>query len=198
MHPKALEMVGLGLVISSLASLVNFAVAMTLLKVGKKHKSITLKADGHHLLTDVWTSVGVVVGLILATVTGLTILDPIVALLVALNIIITGYMILKESALGLMDTALPDDELNKIKSILSLYEKKGVTYHGIKSRRSATRNFMSVHILVPGDWSVQKGHDLLEEIEKHISREFPRLSVFTHLEPVEDPKSLDDISIDRN
>lgn len=196
-HPKQLEMISTGLIISSLASLINLFVALTLLRVGKKHKSITLQADGHHLLTDVWTSVGVIVGIGLVSITNIQILDPIVALLVAINIIVTGVSILKESSLGLMDTSLPKADLDVIRAVLDMHSKQGITYHGIRSRQSATRSFMSVHVLVPGNWSVQKGHDLLEEIEKDICKKLPRITVFTHLEPIEDPKSMDDISLDR-
>ncbi len=196
-HPKQLDMIFLGLVISTAASLINLVVAVTLLRVGKKHNSITLQADGHHLLTDVWTSVAVIIGIALVSLTNIQILDPIVALLVAGNIIFTGYTILKQSALGLMDTSLQKTDLEKIRKVLKSFNNQGITYHGLRSRQSATRSFMSVHILVPGDWSVQKGHDILEEIEKNIREQFPYLTVFTHLEPAEDPKSMDDISLDR-
>lgn len=196
-NPQELEMVSLGLIISGVATVINLLVAIILLRIGKKYNSITLKADGHHLLTDVWTSVGVIVGVGLVSVTNIKILDPIVAILVAVNIIVTGYNIMKESALGLMDTGLPASELNQIKEILMKYEKKDAVFHGLKTRQSATRSFMSVHILVPGAWSVQKGHDLLEDIEKDINTLFPNMSVFTHLEPIEDPRSMEDIELDR-
>ncbi|HRN70253.1 MAG TPA: cation diffusion facilitator family transporter [Candidatus Woesebacteria bacterium] len=191
-NPQELKMVSWGLIISAIASIINLLVALILLRIGTKYKSITLKGDGHHLLTDVWTSVGVIIGVGLVSITNLHILDPIVAIFVAINIIVTGYRLLKESALGLMDTGLPSIELNQIKKILLEYEKKGATFHGLKTRQSATRSFMSVHILVPGVWTVQKGHDLLEDIEKDICNLFPHMSVFTHLEPIEDPKSMED------
>lgn len=197
LHPRLIEMAAAGLIISAAASLVNLAVALVLLKVGKKHNSATLEADGHHLLTDVWTSAGVIVGVGIVTVTGIQILDPVVAILVAVNIVLTGYGIIKQSALGLMDTSLPKKDLLKINQILAGYQNRGIVFHGIKTRRSSTRSFMSVHILVPGNWSVQKGHDLLEDMEKNICSNFPGLTVFTHLEPKEDPRSQEDISIDR-
>lgn len=196
-HPKQLDMIFFGLVISTVASVINLIVALILLRVGKKHNSITLQADGHHLLTDVWTSVGVIIGIALVSITNFQMLDPIVALVVAGNIIFTGYSILKQSALGLMDTSLPKEDLEKIREVLKSFNNQGITYHGLRSRQSATRSFMSVHILVPGNWTVQKGHDVLEEIEKNIRKQFPYLTVFTHLEPAEDPKSMDDISLDR-
>lgn len=197
-HPKPIEQAFIGLAVSTAASIINLGVAITLLKVGKKHRSITLEADGHHLMTDVWTSVGVIIGVGLVSVTNIQILDPIIALLVAFNIIFTGISIMKQSALGLMDTSLPAQDLDKIREILSSYKEKGTTYHGLRTRQSATRRFMSVHILVPGNWTVQKGHDLLEEIELDICRSFPKMTVITHIEPIEDPKSQDDISIDRS
>lgn len=198
LHPQPIEHAIIGLTISVIASLINLVVAIVLLKVGKKQRSITLEADGHHLMTDVWTSVGVIIGVSLVSVTNIQFLDPIIALIVAANIIFTGFSIMKLSALGLMDTSLPSDELARINEILNTYKTKGCTYHGLRSRQSATRSFMSVHILVPGNWTVQKGHDLLEEMEEEIRKVFPRLTVFTHLEPIEDPRSQEDIYIDRH
>ena len=197
LHPKSIEQAFVGLAISAAASLINLAVAVTLLKVGKKQRSITLEADGQHLMTDVWTSVGVILGVGLVALTNIQILDPIIALLVALNIVVTGISIMKQS-LGLMNTSLPHQDMLKIRQILEKYQKIGISFHGLRSRQSVTRRFMSVHILVPGAWSVQKGHNLLEEIEREIRRHFPKMTVFTHLEPIEDPKSQDDILIDRD
>ena len=148
-------------------------------------------------MTDVWTSLGVIVGVFLVSLTNIQILDPIIALMVALNIVFTGINILKESTLGLMDTSLPNSDIQIIESILNSYCKKGISYHGLRSRQSANRRFMSVHILVPGNWTVQKGHDLLEEIELNICKTVQKITVITHLEPTGDPKSLTDISIDR-
>lgn len=197
LNPKPVEMVFLGLIVAASASIINLFLGLTLLKVGKKNNSITLQADGHHLITDVWTSVGVIIGVALVSITNIQILDPLVAMVVALNIVIIGYKIIKQSALGLMDTSLSNKELHKIIEILDTFKSKKISYHGIKSRQSATRSFMSVHILVPGSMTVQEGHDLLEEIEESIRRSFPKITVFTHLEPSEDPKSFKDISIDR-
>lgn len=197
LHPMTIEQAFVGLAVSAVASLVNLAVALTLLKAGKKNKSITLEADGHHLMTDVWTSVGVIFGVGLVSLTNIQQLDPIIALLVAANIIFTGFTLMKESVLGLMDTSLPESDLMKIREVLLKYQKRGMSYHGLRSRRSAGRSFMSVHILVPGNWTVQKGHNLLGEIESDISKNFHKMTVFTHLEPIEDPKSREDISIDQ-
>lgn len=196
-YPQPIDNTIIGLVVSGVASIINLAVALALLKVGKKHKSITLEADGHHLLTDVWTSVGVIAGVAIVGITHIYILDPLVAIAVAGNILFTGFDLIKKSALGLMDTSLPEEDLQKIKNIIDEYNKKGVSYHGLRTRQSATRSFMSVHLLVPGKLSVQEAHDLSEEIEEKIAAEFQKLTILTHLEPVEDPKSHADISIDR-
>lgn len=197
-HPKMIEQAFFGLTISTVASLVNFVVATILLKAGKKNRSITLEADGHHLMTDVWTSVAVLVGITLVAVTKLQILDPVIAILVALNIVITGLKIMKRSALGLMDSAMQNSDLLIIKNILEKYCKDGISYHALRTRQSATRRFMSVHILVPGKWTVKSGHDLLEEIEAEIRGVTPKLTIFTHIEPAEDPRAKADISIDRS
>ncbi|QQS44229.1 cation transporter [Candidatus Roizmanbacteria bacterium] len=197
-NPQPIQQATIGIGISAISTLINLVVALTLLRVGNKYKSITLVADGHHLMTDVWTSIGVVAGVALVWVTDIQIIDPIVALVVAANIIRTGYYILRQSMMGLLDVSLPEDEMRKIKQILKKYhETNGISFHGLRSRQSATRKFMSVHILVPGTWSVQKGHDLLEEIEKDLRNSLPGITVFTHLEPIEDPKSHEDISLDR-
>jgi cation diffusion facilitator family transporter len=191
-HPRAIEQTFIGLGVSVIASLINLAVAQILLKEGKKHRSITLQADGKHLMTDVWTSVGVIVGVALVALTNIQILDPIIAIAVAANIIITGFDIMKQSTYGLMDGSMPIDEVNQIKDILNKHCIDDITYHGLKTRESATRSFVSVHILVPGKWSVQKGHDLLEVIEKDICRQLSNVVVFTHLEPLEDPSAHDE------
>ncbi len=197
LHPRPIEQAFIGLAISVIASLINFSVALILLKEGRKNRSITLEADGHHLMTDVWTSVGVIGGVALVALTNIQILDPIIALLVAFNIVVIGLKITKQSALGLMDTSLSDSDTEKIKNILSKYCKNGVSYHGLRSRGSAARSFMSIHVLVPGNWTVQKGHNLLEKIEQDICKSFSKMTITTHLEPAEDPRSKDDMSIDR-
>lgn len=196
-HPRPIEQAFIGLAVSILATLVNLIASVILLRAGKTYHSITLEADGHHIMTDVWTSVGVIIGVGLVAFTNIHILDPLIALVVAFNIIFTGFSIMKKSALGLMDTALSKDDLNIITQVLDSYKSKEVSYHGLRTRQSATRSFMSVHILVPGNWSVQRSHDLADEIELELCNKLPRLNVTTHVEPVEDPKSLKDIGIDR-
>jgi len=197
LHPQIIEQAFVGLAVAAVATILNVCVAQVLLREGKKYHSITLEADGQHLMTDVWTSLGIIGGVALVAITKIQILDPIIALLVACIIIATGLQIMKLSVLGLMDTSLPDSDIQKIKSILRKYCTHGVSFQGLRSRQSASRQFMSVHILVPGSWSVQKGHDLLEKIEKNICQSFSKMTILTHLEPAEDPKSADDISIDR-
>lgn len=197
--PQAIENVGIGLIISVAASAINLLVGILLIKIGKQNHSIVLEADGRHLLTDVWTSVGVVLGVILVSFTGWLILDPIIALIVALNIIWTGFQLIKRSALGLMDTASSPETVANVKMILDDFvEKQGIDYHALRTRQSGAKNFISVHILVPDEWTVQKGHDLTEEVEMQILRAVPESTVFTHLEPLEDPLSFADLELFRN
>jgi cation diffusion facilitator family transporter len=190
--PRPLEQVGLGLGVSVVASLVNLAVARVLLRAGKQHHSITLEANARHLLTDVWTSAGVLVGVGAVALTGWLRLDPIVAILVAANIVRTGVGIMRQSVSGLMDTALPAEDQNKLHEALAPYTQQGIQYHAIRTRQSAAQQFVSLHLLVPGNWTVQRGHRLLESIEADIRRALPRATVFTHLESLEDPASWDE------
>jgi len=195
--PKPIEQVGIGLGVSVAASLINLVVALILAKAGKRYNSISLEADAHHLMTDVWTSVGVLAGVGLVALTGWERLDPIVAFIVAANIIWSGVRIVRMSALGLMDTALPSTEQAKLKTILENYTKNGVEYHALRSRQSGARQFVSFHVLVPGKWTVHRGHRLLESIEADIRRAMPSVTVFTHLETLNDPASWEDTNLDR-
>lgn len=198
MNPQPLKDIGVGLTIAVVASVINFAVARILFKAGKEHNSITLTADAQHLMTDVWTSAGVVVGVIATQVTGWHRLDPLIALLVAGNIVRSGFRLVQHSVLGLMDTALPVEELDAVKGVLDQYRKTdGIDYHALRTRSAASRRFVSVHILVPGNWSVQRGHDLLERIEADLRSKLDRLTITTHLEPIEDPVSWRDVELDR-
>ncbi len=195
--PRPLEQMGIGLAVSIAASLVNLIAALILLRASKLYQSITLEANANHLMTDVWTSVGVVIGVGAVAVTGWERLDPIVAFLVAGNIIWSGIRIVRKSALGLMDTALPVEEQNRVRSILEPYTQGGVEYHALRTRQSGSRQFVSFHVLVPGGWTVQRGHRLLEKIEAEIRHAFPSVTVFTHLESLNDPASWEDTSLDR-
>ncbi|MEI6108502.1 MAG: cation diffusion facilitator family transporter [Actinomycetes bacterium] len=190
--PRPLEAVGWGLTISSLASLLNGAVAVVLIRAGKKHRSPVLDADGKHLLTDVWTSVGVVIGVGLVVVTKWERLDGIVAMAVGLNIIITGVNLLRSSTAGLMDKALSDEDHQKIVEVLTKHESEIVKFHALQTREAGRQRFVSMHVLVPGDWSIQKGHDLSEIIEAEIKAHLENTTVSTHVEPIEDERSWAD------
>ena len=197
-YPQPLEQVGVGLLITTAATIINLIVGQILIRAGRRNRSITLEADGKHLMTDVWTSIGVIIGIWAVTATGWLFLDPIVALLVAANIIWAGVQLMRRSALGLMDTAISSEKQESICSILDNYVKeKGIEYHALRTRRAAARSFVSVHILVPGEWTVHEGHGLLEEIEADIRRDVPGAIVFTHLESLDDPASWYDIELDR-
>ena len=197
LHPQPLEAVGVGLLVSVAASLINFATARVLLKVGRKHNSITLEADAHHLMTDVWTSVGVIAGVGLVWITGWLWLDPAIALLVAANIIWTGWQLMHRSAAGLMDISLPPETLTEVEAILAGYRHQGLDFHALRTRQAGSRAFVTLHVLVPGQWSVQEGHDWSERIEADIRRALPNAHVTTHLEPIEDPVSMVDQELDR-
>jgi cation diffusion facilitator family transporter len=196
-HPVPLEQLGLGLAISAAASLINLVVAQILLRAGKRYNSITLEADAKHLMTDVWTTVGVLIGIGLVALTGYARLDPLVALAVAANIIFTGYRLLVRSGRGLMDVALPAEDTAKVKSVLDSYRSQGVEYHALRSRQAAARKFLVVHLLVPGAWTVHDAHHIAEQVETDVMRAIPNSNIATHLEPVEDPISIQDAPLDR-
>lgn len=195
--PKPLQELGIGLAVSIAASVVNFIVALLILRAGRKHNSITLEANAKHLLTDVWTSVGVVAGIGLVVITHWQWLDPVVALLVAANIIWTGVGIVRRSVGGLMDMALPEPEVALVRKALENYSAGGVQFHALRTRQSGAQKFVSVHVLVPGDWTVHRGHELLELIEADIRRAVPETIVFTHLESLDDPASWEDEPLER-
>jgi cation diffusion facilitator family transporter len=195
--PVGIEQAGIGLLISALASILNFAVAQVLLRAGRANNSITLEADARHLMTDVWTSAGVIVGVGIVALTHFQILDPIIALLLAANIVFTGVNLVQRSALGLLDRALPPEEEKLLEDIFQKYSSEGVEFHALRTRQAGARGFVSVHILVPGGWSVLKGHQLLEKIESDVHQALPEVSIFTHLEPLNDPASFADTGLDR-
>jgi cation diffusion facilitator family transporter len=196
--PQPLENVGIGLVVTTIASLVNGAVALVLLRAGKRLQSITLIADGQHLLTDVWTSAGVILGVILVSLTGWLVLDPIIALLVAANIVWTGVRLLNASAHGLLDTAIPPADMLKVSEVLKKYHERGIDFHAVRSRQAGQRRFISLHVLVPGKWTVHDGHEVCEQVERDIRARLPRSTVFTHLESLDDPRSWEDQELDRS
>lgn len=197
LNPLPLEAVGVGLVVSVVASVVNLLVARLLLKAGREHRSITLEADAHHLMTDVWTSVGVILGVGLVALSGWNWLDPTLALLVAANIVWTGWQLMNRSASGLMDAALPPDQQRLITEVFDRYIEHGIAYHALRTRQAGRRSFISFHALIPGQWTVQEAHDWVERIESDLRAAIPNSHITSHLEPIDDPCSMDDQELDR-
>ena len=199
LHPQPLEQVGLGLAVSVVAALLNLGVALVLMRAARAHRSATLQASSHHLMTDVWTTGGVLVGVGAVVVTGWLVLDPLVAIAVAINIVWTGYRIVRDSVAGLMDAALPRSEQAVLHDLLKRYATaEGIDYHALRTRRAGAHRFVSVHVLVPAAWTVQQGHDLLERIEADIRGALPPVTVDTHLEPLGDPAAMRDAALHRD
>jgi cation diffusion facilitator family transporter len=197
LNPQPLEAVGVGLVVSVAASVVNLLVARLLLKAGREHQSITLEADAHHLMTDVWTSVGVILGVGLVALSERTWLDPAIALLVAANIVWTGWQLMRRSASGLMDVALPPEKMRLIAQVFDRYIDQGIAYHALRTRQAGRRSFISFHALVPGKWTVQEAHDWIERVESDLREAIPNCHITSHLEPIDDPCSMDDQELER-
>jgi len=192
MDPQPIEQVGLGLALSVAAALANAACAWIMLGAARAHRSITLEADARHLLTDVWTTIGVFIGVVLVQWTGWLRLDPLIAMAVAIQIIWTGWHLMYRSFEGLMDRAVPEEDYRKIVEVLETLRHQGGDYHALRTRVAGAKSFVDVHVLVPGSLSVQAGHDLVERLENEIREKLPHVEVLTHLEPLEDPKSWDD------
>ena len=196
LNPRPLQSLGIGLAISIVAAVLNGVVGQILIKVGTRHRSITLRADGRHLMTDVYTTAGVVVGLGLAWMTGWNRLDPVIAILVGVNILVVGYRLMSESASGLMDATLSPEDNARIQAILDAHAEPGrIEFHAVRTRESGARQFMEMHMLVPGDWTVLRGHDAMEDLVEKIVAEFPAMRVTGHLEPVSDPRSYEDMAL---
>jgi cation diffusion facilitator family transporter len=193
MHPRPLEQVGIGVVVCGVASAVNWVVARVLMKAARAHNSITLEADSRHLMTDVWTSAGVILGVGLVALSGWTMIDPIVALLVAGNIVWTGVGLVRRSVDGLMDVVLPDEEQQSIEKVMVKYRGKGADFHALRTRQAASHRFISVHMLVPGDWTVHDAHHMAENFEGDLRADLGDALVSTHLEPIDDDNSFHDI-----
>lgn len=192
-NPRALEDLGLGLAISVVASAINLFTSIVLLRAGRRYNSITLEADARHLMTDVWTTGGVLVGLLIVKLTGWTVLDPVIAIVVALNIVVSGIKLIMRSVSGLMDKALPKNEIESIEGILKNHGgDTGIRYHSLYTRKSVSKNFIFLHLVMPGTWQVRKAHSLSKTIEKDIRKALPGSDVFIHFEPVDDPDSFDD------
>ncbi len=197
MEPRDVEDVGIGVAIAAVAALVNGGTAWVLLKAGRRHDSIALEADARHLFTDVWTTAAVIAGVLAVGWTGWRWLDPVIALAIAIHILYWGLELLRRSALGVLDTALPAETLRTIDAIMETYRDQGMEFHALRTRKAGVRQFVSFHVLVPGEWTVERGHDLLERIEAEIRGQVPNVTVFTHLEPLEDPVSWQDVRLDR-
>jgi cation diffusion facilitator family transporter len=195
--PQPLQRIDLGLMLSLIATLINGGVALVLRQAGRRLRSITLQADAEHLLTDVWTTVGVILGIVLVYFTGWLILDPLIALLVAGHIVWIGLRLLRETGYGLLDSALPAEDKDRILAVLSEHEDRGIVFHALRTRMAGPRRFVSLHVLVPGQWTVQQGHDLCEQIELAITASLPECHIITHLEPLEDPAAWRDQELDR-
>jgi cation diffusion facilitator family transporter len=196
--PEPLETPVLGLGLSIFASLINFAVAQVLMRAGRANDSITLEADGRHLMTDVWTSIGVIIGVAFVFVTGWLRLDPIIALAVAAHIIWTGIGLVRRSVSGLLDVAISREDQKEVTKLFGEYSRRyGVTFHALRTRQAGARRFVSFHLLVPDGWSVAQAHQLSEEIEARMRSMVRNASIFTHIEPISDPASYDDQELDR-
>jgi len=198
LSPQPIEQVGLGLALSVVAAGANLLCGWALLKGAREHRSITLEADAHHLLTDVWTTAGVIVGVGLVVLTGWLVLDPLIAIAVAIQILWTGYRLMRRSFDGLMDRAIPEAERQEIVKVLEQVKAAGGDYHRLRTRAAGKVSFVDVHVLVPGTMSVHDGHDLVEKLENEIHAKVPHVEVLTHLEPIEDPRSWDDAAKPRD
>jgi cation diffusion facilitator family transporter len=196
--PQPLDMPVLGLGLTGLATALNLAVALILMRAGRRNRSITLEADGQHLMTDVWTSLGVIVGVSFVYLTGWLLVDPLVALAVAAHIVWAGIGLMRRSVSGLLDAAIPRDDQREVTRLFAEYARRyGVTFHALRTRRAGMRRFVSFHLLVPDAWTVAQAHRLSEEIEERIREMVPGASIFTHIEPISDPASYDDQGLDR-
>lgn len=198
MYPKPIESIGLGLAVSVLASAINLGVAQVLRRAARTHNSASLEANAQHLMTDVWTSAGVLAAVGLVALSGWQVLDPIIALAVAANITFSGVKIVRKSAAGLLDAALPPEQLAAVQAAIEGQLPQGVQYHALRTRQSGARSFVSLHVLVPGGWTVARGHRLLERVEAAARAALSGdVTVFTHLESIGDVASYEDEGLDR-
>ena len=197
LHPRELDSVGLGLVISVIATVINGVVGVVLIRIGRRHRSLSLEADGRHLMTDVWTTIGVIVGVFLVAVTGWLPLDSLVAIAVAINILAVGGQLVWRSTAGLMDTALPAEDVATIEQTLEPYRREGIVFHDVRTRESGYARFVQMHMLVPGQWTVQRAHNLSEEVEEALTGALDHLRVTIHIEPVDDPRSYESWRLDQ-
>ena len=194
--PEPIEGFGPGVVIATVASLINLLVARMLIRMGRTHRSIALEADGRHLLTDVVTSGGVIIGLLIVRASGIDAIDPIIAILVAINILWTGLNLVRTSIDGLMDVALEDEDVAMVRRAIASTLGPGETYHALRTRRAGSRRFVDFHLLVPGNQSVKRAHALTRDLELAVSDALPGAETVVHIEPIEDPEAWDDLPID--
>jgi cation diffusion facilitator family transporter len=196
--PQPIMLPGIGLALSASAALINLAVATILIRAGRENHSITLEADGKHLLTDVWTSVGVITGVVVVLVTGWLILDPIIALAVGFHIVWAGVGLMRRSVSGLLDAAIPRQDRTEINKLFREYSRRyGIAFHALRTRQAGARRFITFHMLVPDQWTVAHAHQISEEVESRIRALVPNASIFTHIEPISHPSSYDDMTLDR-
>ena len=192
LEPVPLEQPGIGLALSTLATVVNLVVGVVLVRAGRRSRSIAIEADGRHLLTDVVTSAGVLVGIALVAIFDWLVLDPIVAMVVGVNILYTGYGLLRRSVTGLLDASIPAHELELLEQVLEgIRTRSSVDFHALRSREAGRQRFVYLHLLVPPDWTVQRGHDLANEVSNSIDDALPGTHTFVHIEPLDDPSSYD-------
>lgn len=195
LDPQPLTDVGAGLAVSLGATALNLSTGVALIRAGRRARALAVEADGKHLLTDVWTSLGVIAGIVAVVATGLEWLDPVVALAVAANILLSGALLLRRSVGGLMDRALDQAARQEIDEVLDEFRARGIDFHALRTRQAGQRAFVAAHVLVPGHWTVQRGHDLAEEVEAALRARLPYAVVFTHVEPAEDPRSFADVDL---
>jgi cation diffusion facilitator family transporter len=195
--PRPLEHVWAGLAVSAVASVINYIVAKQLLKAGREFRSIALEADARHLMTDVWTSAGIILGVAGVWFTGWERLDPVIALAVAAHIVWSGYQLMRRSFQGLLDHALPEGDLQALNRVLDQFRTQGIDFHAVRTRQAGARSFVTLHVLVPARWSVARGHDLGHQVESAIRAALPGISVLTHVEPLGRPESYQDMDLDR-
>jgi cation diffusion facilitator family transporter len=193
--PQGLVELGIGTTVALVASIINLVVAQWLLSVGRRHHSIVLEADGQHLMTDVWTSIALVAGLSLVWLTGFEIFDPLFALAMALNILRTGFRLVRRSFDGLMDHALPESEQADVRAAIDKLLRPGTTYHALRTRQAGAHRFVDFHLLVPGRMTVRESHNQAMEIERAIEKLWERVEVVIHIEPIEEPASYRDSEV---
>lgn len=184
MHPATVEQPGIGLLLTTVASLLNLAVGMLLLRAGREHRSITLIADGKHLLTDVWTSAGVLVGMALVAITHWQPLDPIVALAVGVNILYTGYGLVRRSLSGLLSARLPAEDLAQVDAVLQRFrDEDGIGITSVRTVESGRQRLVALEIAVPGAWTVARAHEVTDRLEAALAEALPQCVTLVHVEP---------------